>query len=103
MEIVRKIKKDDISIMVKTELTDNELYLAYKEYVTGWMSKTCKELLVDYFEDEKQLDNLCKELGETAYDKYADAQGTDYECCVCAVDDYLVKHPELTGDIEEED
>lgn len=103
MEINRKIKKDEISIVVKTELTGNELYLAYKEYVTGWLSETCKELLVDYFEDEKQLDNLCKKLGETAYDKYADKQGVEYECCVCAVDDYLNEHPELTGDIKKED
>ena len=103
MEIIREIKKDNTIIEVKTELTGNELYLAYKEYVTGWLVKTCTELLVDYFEDEKQLDNLCKKLGETAYNKYADEQGTAYDCCVCVVNDYLDEHPELTGDIKEED
>lgn len=78
---------------VKIKLTEEEIYKAHIEFVTGWMRSEIESMNFP--------EPVANELAITAYELYSEGNGeTEYECIEKAVDDFRQKiKKELEGKI----
>ena len=70
---------------VKIKLTEDEIYKAHIEFVTGWMKSEIESMGFP--------ESVANELAVTAYELYSEGNGeTEYECIEKAVDDFCCKN-----------
>lgn len=69
---------------VKIKLTEDEIYKAHIEFVTGWMKSEIESM--------EFPESVANELAVTAYELYSEGNGeTEYECIEKAVDNFKRK------------